>query len=97
MALCTVSGTVIDSSGTALAGIPVSFVTQVPILAAEPIEGTTSTATDGTWSLSVLQGLSGIFTISAPTSAISRAIQYKFSANIPLALTATFSSTLADS
>lgn len=96
MATCVVSGKLLDPSGTALPSIPVMFNIQTPILTAEPFQGSTTTAVDGSWSLSLQQGLSGVFTIDIQTDRLSRAVVYRFNANIPAASTATFSSTLVD-
>lgn len=97
MAICVVSGAVLDPSGTALSGTSVSFNTQLAAVSAEPVQGSTSTASDGSWSLSLLQGISGIFTIPVAPTTSSRKVLHTFSAVIPATSTATFSSTLVGS
>ncbi len=99
MATCTVSGTVLDPSGMAVVSAPVVFNIQNPTLDAvtDPVEGSTSTDVTGAWSLTLAQGLSGIFTISVPLNTASRAIPYKFNSIIPASSTASFSSTVVDS
>lgn len=96
MAICVVSGTVLDPSGTALSEIEVDFNIQTPIISADPVQGSTTTASDGTWSLSLLQGLSGVFTVNVANDNLSKKIPYRFNANIPLSLTASFSSVVVD-
>lgn len=96
MAICTVSGKLVDASSTAISGATVTFNIQQPILSADPVEGSTTTATDGTWSLDLQQGLSGVFTIPISPSPATKKIYYRFNVNIPNTSTATFSSILVD-
>lgn len=97
MSLCTISGKLVDASGTSISGASVNFNTQTPSLASEPAQASTTTATDGTWSVILQQSLSGIFTISAPVSNLGSAIPYQFNVNIPAAASAAFSSIVVDS
>jgi hypothetical protein len=96
MSTCVVSGTVKDVSGTPISGIPVSFNIQNPTLTTDPVQASTSSASDGTWSVTLAQGLSGVFTISVPPSNLGRPIPYRFNVNVPSAATATFASILVD-
>lgn len=96
MANCTVSGTVLDPSGTAISGVRVEFNTQTAAASVEPQQAATTTATNGTWSLVLVQGLGGIFTIKIPQSSIAPVTPYTFNANIPVATTATFASVVVD-
>lgn len=96
MALCTVDGTVTDVSGTPLGGVPVIFNTQSGAVSVEPYEGATATASDGTWSLSLVQGLGGVVTLAVAPSDIGKTNLYRFNVNIPATATAPFSSILVD-
>lgn len=97
MATCVISGTVVDAAATPVSGAPVMFNIQTPILSADPVEGSTTTATNGTWSLTVQQGLSGVITIRVASGPLGRQNTYRFNVNVPTASTATFSSILVDS
>jgi hypothetical protein len=97
MATCNVTGTVLDPSATPISGVEVDFNIQRPILSAEPVQGSTTTASDGTWSMLLQQGLSGVFTINTRTSTFTSTIPYRFNVNIPNSASATFSSILVDS
>lgn len=97
MSVCLISGVVQDPSLTPISGLAVTFNTQTPVLAAEPVQGSTTTASDGTWSMSLLQGLSGIFTINSRVTPISRTTTYTFNVNVPLTSTANFSDIVVDS
>lgn len=96
MSICVVSGTVVDPSGNPLSGVPVDFNIQNAIVSADPVQGTTSTASNGTWSMSLLQGLSGVFTISVRNSNFGKSFPYRFNVAIPASSTANFSSILVD-
>ncbi len=96
MASCLVSGTVLDPSGTALSGVEVDFNIQTPILNSDPVQGSTTTASDGSWSMSLQQGLSGVFTVNTRVDNFSATVPYRFNVNIPNLSTATFSSILVD-
>lgn len=96
MANCAVSGVVLNPSGAAIIGIPVSFNTQTSTLQADIVSTSTTTDSNGAWTLSVQQGLSGVFTISVATGNSGRALPFRFNVNIPANSTATFSSILVD-
>lgn len=93
---CTISGVVLDPSGIALSGIEVDFNIQTPIIAAGPVQGTTHTAADGTWSMTLQQGLSGVFTVSTSPGNFGRTIPHRFNVNVPKTSSATFSSIVVD-
>lgn len=102
MSTCVVSGTFLDPSETAISGAKVKFNIDNPVLNAGlanligPKEISTTTATDGTWSLTITQGCSGTLSIDCPPDGLNSTRRYSFALNIPLASTATFSSTWAD-
>lgn len=96
MSICTVSGTVLDVSGSPISGVVVDFNIQTPILVAGPVQGTTTTDASGNWSLTVQQGLSGVFTVHTAPISTSKTFPYRFNVNIPSSSTATFSSTVVD-
>jgi hypothetical protein len=97
MATCLVSGIVLDPSGTAVNSAPVSFNVQTPTISTDPVQASTTTDSNGQWSLSLQQSISGVFTIEVAPSITSKRVLYSFSANIPSSSTATFSSTLVGS
>ncbi len=96
MATCILSGTLVDPSSTAISGVLVSFNTQNPTLSADPVEGSTTTAADGTWSLTIQQSLSGVVTINTRTNDASQTFPYRFNVRVPAAPTATFAEALVD-
>lgn len=96
MASCTVSGTVLDAGGSAISNVTVIFNIQTPTTTNDPAQVSTTTATNGTWSLDCGRGLSGIFTLMIRSSNTSGAVPYRFNANIPNAASATFASVVVD-
>lgn len=101
MATCTVSGTFVNPSGTAISGATVRFQTQSPVLDSSgnlisPFEISTTTATNGSWSLAIAQGITGLLTLDLNPISSSPVVKYKFSLVIPSLATATFASVWAD-
>lgn len=102
MANCVVSGTFINPQGTAISGATVRFNLQTPVLDSTgnllmPKEVTTTTAVDGTWSLSLIQSIAGNLTLDLNPTTNAPVIRYNFSLVIPATTTATFASCWADS
>ncbi len=62
-----------------------------------PKEITTTTASDGTWSLTIVQGVAGKLTLDLAPTANSPIVKYNFSMVIPSTATAPFASCWADS
>lgn len=97
MSQCTVSGTLLDPSSTAISGAIVKFNIQNPVTGIlSPQEVRTSSATDGTWSLAVSQGVTGIFTVESSEDSKNSNSTHTFNAVIPSSSTATFSSVWVD-
>lgn len=99
MALCTVSGTFLDPQSAAISGATVRFNIESPVLdslgdSLVPKEATTTTASNGTWSLAITQGISGSITLdlSQTPSGQFPIVKYTFAVIIPSATTATFAS-----
>ena len=102
MAICTVSGTFLNPQGTAVASATVHFNIETPVVDGSgnllmPKEITTTTASDGTWSLSIIQGVSGNLTLDLNPTVSSPVTKYSFSLVIPTSSTATFAQCWADS
>jgi hypothetical protein len=95
MALCTVSGTVKDVSETAISGAIITAKLVTPIFSSTtqilPTEVSTTSASDGTWSLSLLRTASVNITIQYPPNSTNSKVILGFSAIIPNASTAEFS------
>ncbi len=97
MALCLVSGTIKDASATAISGAQIAFSLQNPTLIAEPYDISTTSASDGTWSMNLVQGQSGIITVRSIISPnMGKRETFAFGVNIPATPTATFASILGD-
>lgn len=101
MATCVVSGKFADSQGNPVVGATVHFAVTNPVLdaygnALTPKEVTTSTAGDGSWSLSLVQGSSGELTLDLIPTSLSSVVKYPFSLSMPLTSTASFSQCWVD-
>jgi hypothetical protein len=102
MANCIVSGTFTNPQGAAISGATVRFNLQKPALDVSgnllmPKEITTTTASDGTWSLSIVQSTQGNLTLDLNPTSNSPVVRYNFSLSIPATATATFASVWVDS
>lgn len=102
MANCVVSGVFTDASSLPVVGALLRFNIGSPTLdlsgnALVPREFTTTTAADGSWSLTIEQLVSGILTLDLNPASNSPVTKYKFSIVVPAASTATFSNCWADS
>lgn len=102
MATCTVSGTFLDPKGNAVSSATVRFNLERPVVDGSgnllmPKEVTTTTATDGTWSLVLLQSISGFLTLDLNPTTNAPVVKYKFSMILPASSSATFASCWADS
>jgi len=96
MSTCIVTGTVTDCSGTPLSGLNVYFNTQSPNTSIQPARVATTSASDGTWSMPILQGTSGTFTVYTTSSSTGNTSPYQFNVLIPATSTTTLSSIVED-
>ena len=96
MATCAVNGNIIDPSGTALTSISVSArINQSTISSTSlvvPVEISTATNSSGNWTLTVQQSISVLFTVTYPPVGTEPMRVENFTANIPAAASAQFSS-----
>lgn len=96
MATCAVSGTIIDPSGTAvLSAMVLARVVQSTISGTSlvtPVQISTETDSSGNWTLTIQQSISVIFTVSYPPLVTEATRFENFTANIPAAATAQFTS-----
>lgn len=101
MALCTVSGLLQDATATAISGATVRFNQVAPSFSTTILvptkEVSTTTASDGTWSLSLIQGLSGIVSIDFPPNATDSNRRVTYSVVIPASASATLQSLATES
>lgn len=95
MAACTVSGTMYDAGGSAISGATVRANIITPQFVSTtlyvPKEVTTTTASDGTWSLALVQTLQYNVSIEFPPNSTDSNILRKYSITCPASLTADFS------
>lgn len=97
MATCNVTGTLIDSSAIAVSGAMIRFRVVNPMLDSGnnlvlPSEVSTTSAVDGTWTLPLDQGISGILTIDYNQDLLSPTRRNTYSLTIPSSASATFAS-----
>ncbi len=104
MANCIVSGTFTDAQGTAISGATLRFNLDTPALDPTntgnlllPYEITTTTSNAGAWTLSIIQGVSGVLTMDLVPTTMSPVVKYKFSLLIPATSNSTFASCWVDS
>jgi len=95
MARCLVSGIFTDPQGNAVSGATVRVNLDSPVFDASgnllmPKEVTTTTATNGSWSISLIQSISCVLTLDLTPTTNSPVVKYKFSLITPAATTATF-------
>ena len=95
MATCVVSGLIKDPSETAISGVTVRANLTAPVFVATvqlvPKELSTTTASDGTWSLTLSRSLSYVLTVDYPPNATNSAIRKTYAITTPAAATADFS------
>lgn len=92
---CIVTGQFLNPQGAAVSGATVRFVTQSPVVDTnnniiQPYELSTTTASDGTWSLTLVQGITGKVTLDLNPTVSFPITKYTFSVAIPLTSTAIF-------
>jgi hypothetical protein len=96
MATCAVSGNILDPSGTAMTSLAVSARINQGTLSGTslimPLAISTTTNSSGNWTLTVQQSLSVIFTVQYPPVGTEPMRVENYTANIPAATSAQFSS-----
>lgn len=96
MATCAVSGTILDPAGDALVSVEVSARINQSTLSGTslivPAQIATATDSSGNWTLTVQQSLSVLFTVEYPPVGTEPMRVESFTANIPAAASAQFSS-----
>ncbi len=102
MATCTLTGTFTDPQGTAVANASVTFTTESPFVDADsnlilPKEVSTTTDTNGDWSLTIIQNVTGSLSLDLAPRDNAPTIRYNFSVVIPASASATFADCWVDS
>lgn len=100
MANCSVTGTLLDSSSTAVAAVVVKFRTVTPALdllgnLVLPVEIGTTSDSLGAWSLSLTQGISGVLSFDYPPSTLSPTRRNTYSITVPATTSAAFASVIS--
>lgn len=96
MATCTLSGTLVDPSETAVSGATIVFKISNAYANGSatkffvPKDLSTTSASDGTWSLTLSQGISGIISIDYTKSNIAASNKLNYSIVVPATSTAVF-------
>lgn len=95
MATCSITGTLVDPTGTAINGATVELRVTTPQFDAAnalvvPYTSTVTTNASGTFTLNADQGISAIVTIIYPPNATDSGRRYSYSILVPAASSATF-------
>lgn len=95
MSICIVTGTLVDSSTTGVSGATVKFRTVRAVLDASnslvlPVEISTTTASNGSWTLNIDQGISGIMSFDFPPSVIGASQRQTYSIAVPASTSCPF-------
>lgn len=102
MALCTISGKLVDASETAISGVVIkaSIVTPNANSSATqfilPKEVSTTSAADGTWSLTLSQLLSVILALEYPPNNTDSARRVTYAGTVPATSTASFNTVFTE-
>lgn len=101
MAVCTVSGTILDAGGSAVTTATVRANIVTPAFVSTnlyvPKEVTTTTDASGNWSLALVQTLQYIVSLEFPPNSTDSNLNRKYSVTAPASLTANFSSLATES
>lgn len=102
MSTCIISGILLDPSETPISGATIRFNIETPVLNGAssllgPKNVATTTAVDGSWSITASQNCSGVLTIDCPPDSANSTVKYTFSIIVPATPTAQFSNVWADS
>ena len=97
MATCSITGTLIDPTGTAVSGATVELRVTSPQFDADsalviPYTSSVTTDASGAFTLTADQGISAVVTIVYPPNATDSSRRYSYSVTIPSAASATLSS-----
>lgn len=102
MATCAVSGTLVDSTETAISGATIRFNIVTPYANSSttnffmPTEVSTTSSGTGTWTLNLSRNISGIITIDFPPNSMDSTRKATFAVVIPNTSTATFISLVTE-
>lgn len=89
LATCSVSGTLLDSTGAAIVSADVKFNVVLPVNSTTldviivPKEVSTTTDDDGLFTLSLLQEVSGVLTIQYPPNSKDSPRRYSYAIIVP--------------
>lgn len=97
MATCSITGTLVDPTGTAISGATVEIRVVSPQFDAAgslvmPFTSLVTTNASGAFTLSADQGISAVITIDYPPDATDSNRRYSYSIVVPSAASATFQS-----
>jgi hypothetical protein len=95
MATCTITGTIVDPTGTGINGATVELRVTTPQFDSTnnlvvPYTSTVTTDSSGVFSLVADQGISAIITIDYPPNATDSIRRYPYAVLVPSATTANF-------
>jgi hypothetical protein len=95
MATCSITGTLVDPTGTAISGATVELRVSTPQFDAAnalvvPYTSTVTTNASGVFTLIADQGISAILTIVYPPNATDSGRRYSYSILVPTASSANF-------
>ncbi len=97
MATCAVSGTLLDSGGNPISGAVLLYDIQNSVAGViAPSEVRTTSAADGTWSMNLSQGTTGILNIEYAVDSTDSSSIHTFNLKIPAASSASFASVWKD-
>lgn len=97
MATCSISGNIVDSTGTGISGATIELRVITPQFDAAnnlvvPYVSTVTTNASGVFTLTADQGISAIVTIDYPPNGTDSIRRYSYSVTIPSTSSATFAS-----
>lgn len=101
MAICTITGTIVDSTATGINGATIKFNVTAPQLDVAnnlimPFEVNTTSNSSGVFTLALDQGISGICAIEYPPNSTDSNRRHTFSILVPATSTATFASLITE-
>lgn len=100
MATCAITGTLQNPGGIAIASANIRFTIVTPKvitpIIAMPQEVSVQTGNDGTFSITLVQGISGALLIEYPPNEMDAIRRYSYSILVPVATTATLASLITE-
>lgn len=101
MATCSITGTIVDPTATAISGATVELRVTSPQLDASnnlvmPFTTSVTTNSSGVFTLIADQGISGIVTIDYPPNSTDSVRRYSYSILVPTASSANFYSLITE-